>query len=176
MHRLLRHVCKQAAVVTSILSLSLLVACSSTPSEEAIHQLIQDGINMAESHDVRGMMELLEDGFIAGPGHHQKREVRGILFVMLKRYGKFRIMHPRPSITLSDDEQSAIVKMNFLIARKQQLFPELEQLYKEPVAWLETVDKNADLYTLSMELGAGSGEWLLKRARITRFTRPHGSL
>jgi len=176
MCRLLIHAFKQTIVVTTILSLYLLTACSKTPSEEAIHLLIKDGVNMAESHDLGGMMDLLEDGFIAGPGHHPKPEVRRILFVMLKRYGKFRIVHPRPSIKLSEDEQSAIVKMNFLIANKQKLFPELELLYTEPVAWLESVDKSADLYTLSMELGAESGEWLLKRARITGFARPHGRL
>ncbi len=176
MHRLIKQAIKKFAVITLILSLSVLTACSRTPGEEAIYQLVEDGVSMAESHDLGGMINLLEDGFIAGPGNHSKQEVRRILFVMLKRYGKFRILYPRPSIQLSDDEQGAIVKMTLLIASKQQPFPELDLFYSEPTAWLAAVDKSADLYTLSMELGIESGEWLLRKARITGFTRPHGRL
>jgi len=176
MHTLFKHALRQSAVITLVLSLSFLTACSRTPGEEAIYQLVEDGVNMAESHDLGGMLNLLEDGFIGGPGNYSKQEVRRILFVMLKRYGKFRILYPRPSIQLSEDGHVAIVKMNFLIASKQQPFPELDLLYSEPTAWLAAVDKSADLYTLSMELDVESGEWLLRKARITGFARPHGRL
>ncbi len=159
-----------------LLSLSLLSACSKTEREEAVYQLVADGVTMAETHDLGGMMSLMADGFIAGPGQHSKQESRRILFVMLKRYGKFRVLYPRPVVKLSEDEQTAQVKMNFLIATKVQLFPELELLYADPSAWVEAVDKGADLYTLSMELGYDSGNWLLGRARITRFARPHGRM
>ncbi|MCP4341994.1 MAG: hypothetical protein GY799_24695, partial [Desulfobulbaceae bacterium] len=159
-----------------LLCLSLLSACSKTEREEAVYQLVADGVTMAEAHDLGGMMSLMADGFIAGPGQHSKQESRRILFVMLKRYGKFRVLYPRPVVKLSEDEQTARVKMNFLIATKGQLFPELELLYADPAAWVEAVDKGADLYTLSMQLSHGSGDWLLGRARITSFASPHGRM
>lgn len=159
-----------------IFCLTTLSACSKTEREEAVYQLVQEGVELAEAHDLGGMMDLTGDDFTAGPGDHGKKEVRRILFVMLKRYGKFRILYPKPSVKLSEDEQTAIVKMNFLIAKKEQPFPELELLYKDSTAWLAAVDKSADLYTLSMELRFDSGDWLLKKARITGFARPHGRL
>ena len=176
MHSLMTDTCKRLLVSGCVLLLLSLAACSKTDGEEAIRSLVQEGVNLAESHDLGGRMDLLDEGFTAGPGEHGKPEVRRILFVMLKRYGNFRILYPNPAIRLSDDEQTAVVKMNFLIARKQQLFPELELLYSKPAAWLEAVDKGVDLYTLSMELGVGSGRWLLRRARLTGYARPHGRL
>ncbi len=141
-----------------------------------MYQLIQEGARLAEAHDIGGMMDLTMADFTADPGGHPRKEARRILFVMLKRYGSFRILYPQPSVKLSEDEQSASVKMNFLIAQKEQSLPELELLYEDPTTWLATVDKSADLYTLSMELRYISGNWLLQKARITTFVRPHGQL
>jgi hypothetical protein len=159
-----------------IFSLVTLTACSKTEREEAVYQLIQEGVQLAQAHDLSGMMDLTRDDFTVGPGDHSRKEVRRILFVMLKRYGHFRILYPNPSVKLSEDEQIASVKMNFLIAKKDQTFPELELLYKDPTTWLATADKSADLYTLSMELRFDSGNWLLQKARITGFSRPHGRM
>ncbi len=131
---------------------------------------------MAEAHDLRGIMSLMAEGFIAGPGQHSKQESKRILFVMLRRYGDFRLLYPKPTVKLSEDEQSAVVKMNFLIATKGRLFPELDLLYADPSAWLEAVGKGADIYTLSMQLNHEAGDWLLDRARLTSFTRPHGRM
>ncbi len=148
--------------------------CSRTDREKAVYSFVEEGVSLAESHDVGRLMDLTDENLVIGPGKHSRKEVRRVLFVMLKRYGHFRIHYPQPSVKLSDDEQRAIVKMNLLIANKNQLFPDLDLLYQDSAAWLQTVDENADLYTLSMELNFDSGDWLLKKARITKFGRPHG--
>jgi len=163
-------------VICSLLCLLLLSACSKTEREEAVYSFIQDGVDLAESHDLGGIMEMTTDGFTAGPGNYSRKETRRILFVMLKRYGNFHILYPKPSVKLSEDEQTASVRMNFIIAKKEQLFPELKLLYTDPTAWLAAVDKGTDLYTLSMQLRYDSGDWLLEKARITGFARPHGKM
>lgn len=172
----MRLVSLQALFISLLLCLLALSACSKTEREELVHRFIQDGVDLAESHDLGGMMEMTMNGFTADPGNHSRKETRRILFVMLKRYGNFHILYPKPSVKLSEDEQIASVRMNFVIAQKEQLFPELKLLYTDPAAWLEALDKGADLYTLSMQLRYDSGDWLLEKARITGFTRPHGRM
>jgi hypothetical protein len=162
--------------IVIILFLATLSACAKTEREKEVYQFIQDATELAEGHNLGDLMDLAQDGFIVEPGNRSSKEVRRILFITFKRFGRFRIHYPKPSVKLSEDEDTAIVKMNFLIAKKDQLFPELKMLYEDTVAWLETVDKHADVYTLSMELGYESGSWLVKKARITGFARPHGRL
>lgn len=166
-------------IAGTMLLLTILIqlsSCAKTDREKQLYQLIEQGVELAEGHNIRGLMELTQDSFTAGPGDRSKQEVRRILFVAFKRFGEFNIHYPKPSIRVSPDENSAIVKMNFLMASKESLFPELEQLYEDASAWIETVDKRADIYTLSIELEYESDSWLINKARITGFGRPHGRL
>ncbi len=162
------------AVVLAMLS--LLIACAKTEREEALHQRIKQAAGLAERHDIRGLLDLTQEGFIVDPGGYTSPDVRRILFVTFKRYGKFRIHYPQPTVMLSEDEETATVKMHFLIATEDRSLPKLEQLYKDPEAWLMTVDRHADIYTLSVEFGFKSGNWLAKKARISSFGRPHGQM
>jgi hypothetical protein len=162
-----------------VVMLSLLVfvtACAKTDKEEEVYQLIKQGVELAQEHKLGQMMDLTREGFSVEPGNHSSKEVRRILFATFKRFGKFRIHYPKPSVKLSEDEETALVKMSFIMATQDQLFPDLELLYQEPGEWLRTVDRRADVYTLSMELDYKSGSWLVKKARISGFTRPHGRL
>jgi hypothetical protein len=162
--------------IIAALTLLLLSACSESDREVEVNRLIQQAVALAEDQNLSGLMELTQDGFTAGPGDRSSKEVRRILFVIFKRFGKFRIHYPKPSIKLSEDENSAIVKMNFLMASNGKMFPELKILYEDTAAWFESVDRRADIYTLTMELGYASGEWLVEKARITTFSSPHGNL
>lgn len=156
--------------------LSMLYACAKTEREELVYQLIQRAVERAEAQDMGGLLDLTREGFTVDPGHHPGAEVRRMLFVAFKRLGRFRIHYPMPVVKLSEDEETATVKMNFLVASKDRVFPELELLVQDPDAWMQAVDKHADLYTLSLELVFDSGDWLVKRARITSYTSPHGRL
>lgn len=159
-----------------MLFLLLLNGCSKTDREEEVYRLIQQVVELAEGHKLGGVMDLTQDGFTVDPGNRSSNEVRRVLFVTFKRFGEFRILYPKPSVRLSEDEGTAIVKMNFLITKKDKTFPELELLYADSAAWLKSVDERSDIYTLSMELGYETGDWLVKKARISGFARPHGRL
>ncbi len=156
--------------------LFLVSACSKTERESEVYQLIEQAVGLAEGHKLGELMDLTQDGFIVSPGNRSSKDVRRILFVTFKRFGRFSILYPKPSVLLSEDEKTAIVKMNFLITKKDNPIPELELLYDDASAWLKTVDERSDLYTLSLELGYESGDWLVKKARISGFARPHGRL
>ena len=166
---------KISLVVLSSLLL-LLAACSKTEREEEVYRFIQQGVELAEAHSLGDLMDMAREGFIAEPGKRSSKEVRRILFVAFKRFGKFQILYPKPSVRLSEDEETAIVKMNFLITKKEKPFSELKLLYDDPAAWLNAVDERNDIYTLSMELEYESGDWMVTKARLTGFARLHGRL
>ncbi len=159
-----------------LLLLFLMVACARTEREEEVHQFIQQAVELAEAHNLGELMDLAQAGFSVDPGNHAEKEVRRILFVTFKRFGRFNILYPRPSVRLSEDEETAVVKMNFLITKQDERLPELELLYEDSAAWLKAVDEGSDIYTLSMELVYESGNWMVNKARITGFARPHGRL
>jgi hypothetical protein len=163
--------------LTILLTLVMLIsACAKTDREEQAYQLIQQGVDLAEGHNLSGLMELTQDSFSAGPGNRSRQDVRRILFVAFKRLGKFSIHHPKPNIRVSEDGERAIVKMKLLIASQAQEFPELKLLYEDTTAWIEAIDQHADIYTLSMELEYESNNWLVKKASISGFAQPHGRL
>lgn len=153
----------------SLLLCLTLAACSSTDEETAIQRLIDAGVTLAEAHDPGGMMDLTSDDFIAEPGAYPRTEAKRFLFVGLKRYGNFRIHHPRPSITVAADKQQATATLHFLIVNKEQRFPELQVLYDNPIEWLAAIDDSADLFTLVMQLRRDDEEWRVLRAKLTRF-------
>jgi hypothetical protein len=168
--------CKLLGVTILLSTLMQISACAKTDREEQIYQLIRQGVELAEGHKLGDLMAFTKDSFTAGPGNHSRQDVRRILFVAFKRFGKFSIHYPRPSIRLSDDQNTAIVKMSILMASKDSIFPELKLLYDDTSAWVEAVDKSADIYTLSLELEYESDRWLVKKARISSLAIPHGRL
>ncbi len=148
--------------------------CSKTDEEAAILELIQEGAGLAEAHDLGGVVDLTTDSFVADPGGFPRREAKRILFVGFKRYGNFRILYPQPSITLDESKQHASATLHFLVANKQQVIPDLEGLYDNPSQWFAALDKNADLFTLTMNLQLISGDWRVHRAKLTRFAGLQG--
>lgn len=151
------------------LLIGMVTGCSSTDEETAILELIALGVQRAEAHDLGGLMDLSTEDFLAEPGGYPRTEAKRFLFVGMKRYGNFRIHHPRPSIELTADKRQATATLHFLIVNKEQLFPGLETLGDDPAGWLAAVDANADLFTLSMLLRAEGGDWRIFRAKLTRF-------
>jgi hypothetical protein len=177
MHSLSKYVLFKIVSVTVLLPVLIGVSsCARTDKEEQLYQLIKQGVELAEGHDLSGLMDLTKDEFVARPGDRPKQEVRQILFVTFKRFGRFRIHYPKPVITVSEDGESAIVRMTFLMASQDQVFPELKLLYEDAVAWMEKVDKRTDLYAISMELEYESNNWFVTKARISRFSNPGGRL
>jgi hypothetical protein len=150
--------------------MSGLESCSSKDEETAIRELVKKGAKLGEEQDIKGLMNLTTEDFLALPGDLGRQETRRILFVAFRHYQDFKILYPRPNVELKPDKRSASAAFPFLIVKKETTLPKLKELYEDPQRWLETVGENADLYRLKLEWIKQNGDWLVRQARIERFT------
>jgi hypothetical protein len=148
-----------------ILILFFLLSCSGSDDEEAILNLIKEGARLAEEQNVSELMAFTYDDFIASPGRHDRGKVKRILWLVFKRYKKFKILYPEPTIEIEENGSKAVVKIYFVIVRRDRSFPELKDFIKDPQGWIEEVGNKADLYQLDLELSKSGGEWLIEGAR-----------
>ena len=146
-----------------------LIACAEKDDAAAIRALIQKGALLAEDQDVSGILELTTDDVVALPGQHDRREIKRIIWAAFMHYGKLKVLYPKPSVDLSDTENSASCRIYLLIVKKEQAFPDLKALYNDPKRWLEEAGENADLYQINLELLKKDGTWLVKKAHLERF-------
>jgi hypothetical protein len=157
-------------VVLLFITMSGWISCSSKDEETAIRELVKKGATLGEEQDIKGLMNLTTEDFLALPGDLGRQETRRILFVAFRHYQDFKILYPRPNVELKPDKRSASALFPFLIVKKETTLPKLKELYEDPQRWLETVGENADLYRLKLECLKQNGDWLVKQARIERFT------
>ena len=157
-------------VVLLLVFMSGLESCSSKDEETAIRELVKKGATLGEEQDIKGLMNLTTEDFLALPGDLGRQETRRILFVAFRHYQDFKILYPRPNVELKPDKRSASAVFPFLIVKKETTLPKLKELYEDPQRWLETVGENADLYRLKLEWIKQNGDWLVKQARLERFT------
>ena len=156
--------------VLLLIVVSVLEACSSKDEETAIRELIKKGATLAEEQDLKGLMSLTTEDLLVLPGDLGRQETRRILFVAFRHYRDFKVLYPRPGVELKKDKRSASAVFPFLIVKKETTLPKLKELYEDPQRWLETVGENADLYRLELECLKQDGDWLVKQARLERFT------
>lgn len=157
-------------VVLLLITMSVLESCSSKDEETAIRELVKKGAILGEKQDIKGLMNLTTEDFLALPGDLGRQETRRILFVAFRHYGAFKILYPRPNVDLKPDKRSASAVFPFLIVKKETALPKLKELYEDPQRWLETVGENADLYRLKLDWIKQNGDWLVRQARLERFT------
>ena len=157
-------------VVLLLIAVRVLESYSSRDEETAIRELVKKGATLGEGQDIKGLMNLTTEDFVALPGDLRRQETRGILFMAFRHYQNFKILYPRPSVELKPDKRSALAVFPFLIVKKEAALPKLKELYEDPQRWLETVGENADLYRLKLECVKQNGDWLVKQARLERFT------
>jgi hypothetical protein len=158
------------AVFLLLISGSLLAACSSKDEETVIRELVKKGAILAEEQDLRGLMSLTTEDLLVLPGDLGRQETRRILFVAFRHYQDFKILYPRPSVEIKADKRSASAIFPFLIVKKEMTLPNLKELYEDPQRWIEAVGEKADLYRLKLEWIRPDGDWLVKQARLERFT------
>ena len=103
-------------------------SCSPKDEVSAIRELIKKGAELAEDHDVGGIMKLTTAGVVALPGQHNRLEIKRILWVALKHYGKLKVLYPEPSVSLTSNETSASARVYLLIVKKDRNLPELKEL------------------------------------------------
>ena len=157
-------------VVLLLITMSGWISCSSKDEETAIRELVKKGATLGEEQDIKGLMNLTTEDFLALPGDLGRQETRRILFVAFRHYQDFKILYPRPSVELKPDKRSASAVFPFLIVKKETTLPKFKELYEDPQRWLETVGENADLYRLKLEWVKQNGDWLVRQARLERFT------
>jgi len=157
-------------LVLLLISVNCLGSCSSKDEESAIRELIKKGATLAEEQDIKGLINLTTEDFSVLPAELGRQETRRILFVAFRHYQDFKILYPRPGVDLKPDKRSASAVFPFLIVKKEMAAPKLKELYEDPQRWLETVGENADLYRLKLEWLKQDGDWLVKQARLERFT------
>ena len=144
-------------------------SCSKEDEAEKIRSLIKEGAELAEKHDISGLIKFTTEDFTAQPGNQGSREVRRILWFAFNYYGNFRIMYPEPSVDLGPEGRDGSARVYFLIVKKEQSAPKVKDLYKDPKGWIQEVGESADLYRLSLELSKENGDWLVKRALLEPF-------
>ena len=146
-------------------------ATSCSPKDEvaAIREVIKKGAELAEDHDVGGIMELTAADVVALPGQHNRLEIKRIIWAALMHYGKLKVLYPEPSVDLTSNESIASARVYLLIVKKDRNLPELKELYKDPRRWLEEVGENADLYQLNLQMLKKDGDWLVKQAHLEGF-------
>jgi len=146
-----------------------LPSCSEKDDIALILSLVEKAEALAEEHDTGKLMELTSKNFTAQDGKLKRKEVRKFLWLTFRRYGKFDLLFPEPTVAISDKEQSATVVVYFLIVKKEQPLPDLEKLYKDPERWLEEVDELADLYRLNLQFFKKGDKWLVNAAKIESY-------
>lgn len=143
--------------------------CSQKDEVSAIRELIKKGAELAEDHDVGGIMELTTEDVVALPGQHKRLEIKRIIWAALMHYGKLKVLYPEPSVNFTSNESIASSRVYLLIVKKDRNLPELKELYKDPRRWLEEVGENADLYQLNLQMLKKNGDWLVKQAHLEGF-------
>jgi hypothetical protein len=145
-------------------------SCSSKDEETAVRELVKKGATLAEEQDIKGLMNLTTEDLLVLPGDLGRPETRRILFLAFRHYQDFKVLYPRPSVELKQDKRSATALFPFLIVKKDMTLPQLKELYEDPQRWMEAVGEKADLYRLKLEWVKQDGHWLVKQARLERFT------
>jgi hypothetical protein len=147
----------------------LVISCAEKDDAAAIRALIQEGAELAENHDVNGILELTTEDVLALPGRHNRAEIKRILWAAFMHYGKLKVLYPKPSVEIYGTQKGAACRMYLLIVKKEQAFPDLKELYNDPKGWLEKVGANADLYQMNLQLLKKDGAWLVREDYLEGF-------
>jgi hypothetical protein len=168
--RVLKYWICRLAILCSI-SFLFFSFCAQEDETEKILTLIKQGAELAEKHDVVGLLRFTTEDFVARPGQHGRSEVRRILWLAFRHYKRFRLIYPEPKVQLEATSNRASARVYFLIVKGERSFPELKELYNNPQRWLEEVSENADLYRLQLALLQQNEEWLVEEALLEPFRR-----
>ena len=144
-------------------------ACSQKDDVQVIRELINEGAEMAEEHNIGGIIELTTEDVVALPGHHNRLAIKRIIFSAFMHYGKLKVLYPKPSVDLSTTDNSATCMIYLLIVKKDRTIPDVKDLYEEPRRWLERVGENADLFQIKLQLLKKDGAWQVKQAHLEGF-------
>ena len=152
-----------------LILLLLILSCSKSNDVNEINNLIRVGSAQAEKHDIVNLMDLAKDDFVGMPGELNLLETRGVLWRSFNYYKTFKILYPKPEIAIEENGQKASAMLPFLIVKEDHAFKKLKDLFEDPKQWVEEAGKSADIYGLELELVKSDGNWLVQRARISKY-------
>jgi hypothetical protein len=147
------------------------MACSRDNDAETIRARIAEGAALAEAHDIGGLLKLATGEIRAMPMDMDRRGIKGVLWRTFRHYGDVAIMYPRPTIDIDDGARDASTQFPFMIVKKKITIPGLDALRDDPLAWVDAVGDQADLYRLRLQWVKHDGDWLVDRAYLERFGR-----
>jgi hypothetical protein len=132
--------------------------------------MLERGAKLAEEHDISGILDLTTEDFRAYPDELDHRGAKRVLWMAFRHYGNLKVIHPQPIVDLQGDGLRAHAAVPFLVVKKQQALPNLKDLYGDPAAWLEEVGESADLYRFKLDLIKDDAKWVVRRARLEKFS------
>ena len=144
-------------------------ACSQKDDVQVIREMIKEAAGLAEDHNVGDIMELTTEDVVALPGHHNRMEIKRLIFSAFMHYGKLKVLYPKPSVDLATTDDSATSMIYLLIVKKDRSIPDVKDLYEEPRRWLEKIGENADLYQIKLQLVKKDNNWLVKQVHLEGF-------
>ncbi len=146
--------------------------CEELDDQALIIQLIDRGARSAEKHRVGDLMSLTTDDFLLEPQQMDRRSAKGVVFMVLRRYGKLKVHYPRPSVDVAASRAEAEASFPFVIVREGSKVPNLSQLYDDPEGWLGQVARKADLYYMNLWLVKEDDVWLVNKAKVDGYRNP----
>jgi hypothetical protein len=158
------------AIAAAVVFFAFITACTRGDNSDKIRARIARGAELAEAHDIGGLLKLASKEVVAMPMNLDCNGIRAVLWRTFNYYGPLAVFYPRPEIEINATAGEASTRFPFLIVRKEHDIPGLDTLRDDPVAWLEAVGDKADLCNLQLEWIQRDGEWIVDRAFLERFT------
>ncbi len=152
-----------------LLAFSCGLCSEETSDQEQIRRIIARAVELAEKQDIGGIMDLASQDFVAMPGNRGRRETKGMLFYVFRRYPDLSILYPRPGVTVEPGATDGTASVVFLLLRGSDARPDLDGLGDDLEKWIETAGDYTRLYRLKLSFSKEDGDWLVRRARLERF-------
>lgn len=156
-------------ILPLLLGLSCGLCSQETSDEEQIRKIIKMGVEFAEKKDIGGIMELASEGFMAMPQRMDRRQTKGMLFYIFRRYKDLSIMYPRPSVSVEPGATVGSARVVFLLLRGGDARPDVEGLADDLDQWVRKVGDYTSLYRLKLSFVKEDDDWLVERAHLERF-------
>jgi hypothetical protein len=148
------------------LAVLLLVAgCQDEAVDRGAELLVEDAVQAVGDRDVRGLIELTTDDFIALPGRVDRATATRRLFLSFKLNGPVEVLHSRPEVDV-DSPTSARVSCPFVVVRRGNSDPALDVLADDPAAWSEHAAELGEVVTADLSLVKHGETWLVQTARF----------
>lgn len=152
-----------------LLGLSCGLCSEESSDEEQIRKIIEKAVELTEQKDIGGLMDLVTEDFTVTPQKMDRRQTKGMLLYVFRRYKGLSILYPRPSVSVEPGAPSGLASMVFLMLRGNDARPDVEGLSGDLDQWVRKVGDYTRLYRLKLTFVKEDDDWLIQRAHLERF-------